>query len=55
MAAIGKEQGVGEVWRLSLSLGVDTYEAELLPDSFKQDINSKVHMDRNADVLTVKH
>ena len=55
ISACCEEQRVRKIGSFSLSLGVDAYEAKLVPNFVKQDVQTEFHLDRNARVLRVLH
>ena len=50
-----QEKRVLKIGRLSPALRIDAYESKLLPDLVQHDVDTKVHMDRNATVLRILH
>lgn len=55
LTASSHEDGIPEVRCLSLTFRVNAHQSELLPDLVKHDINTEVHVDRNAAIEWVLH
>lgn len=55
VARIEQNNWVSEIRLSAKSLGVDSHKAKLLPNFVEQNIDSQIHLHRNAAVLRVLH
>lgn len=50
-----QEERICEVRHLTTALSIDAHQGKLFPDLVEQDVDAKVHVNRDASILGVLH